>query len=56
MNIKKIQSLSLQEIQEKAREEAIKILGDEPVDVLPTAEETKQMSYINQIMKEVKSL
>ncbi|KAI9257781.1 cytochrome P450 [Helicostylum pulchrum] len=41
-----------QEIQQRAREEAIAILGDEPVDVFPTVEETKQMDYINQIMKE----
>jgi hypothetical protein len=30
------------------------ILGDEPCDVLPTVEETRQMRYINQIMKEVR--
>jgi cytochrome P450 len=41
-----------QDIQEKAREEAIAILGDELKDVCPTAEQTKQMTYINQIMKE----
>ncbi|KAI9360255.1 cytochrome P450 [Pilaira anomala] len=40
------------EIQERAREEALAILGDEPVDVLPTIEETKQMTYINQVIKE----
>lgn len=43
----------LQEIQERAREEALTILGDEPVDVLPTVRETKQMTYINQVIKEV---
>ncbi|KAI8059778.1 cytochrome P-450 cyp509A1 [Thamnidium elegans] len=41
-----------QDIQQKAREEAISILGDEPYDVLPTVEDTKNMTYINQIMKE----
>lgn len=41
-----------QDIQQKAREEAIEILGDEPVDILPTVEDTKKMIYINQIMKE----
>lgn len=41
-----------QEIQARARQEAISILGDEPIDVLPTVEESKQMIYINQIMKE----
>nr|BDB32844.1 cytochrome P450 monooxygenase [Thamnidium elegans] len=40
------------EIQERARAEAIDILGDEPTDILPTAEEIKRMSYINQVMKE----
>jgi cholesterol 24(S)-hydroxylase len=33
--------------------EAIHILGDEPEDVLPTLEQTKQMTYINQVIKEV---
>ncbi|KAI9345055.1 cytochrome P450 [Pilaira anomala] len=41
-----------QDIQEKARQEAITILGDEPYDILPTLEDTKKMKYINQIMKE----
>jgi cholesterol 24(S)-hydroxylase len=41
------------DIQQRAREEAISILGDESEDVLPTVDETKRMSYINQIMKEV---
>ncbi|KAI7883813.1 cytochrome P450 [Mucor mucedo] len=40
------------DIQQKAREEAIAILGDEPVDVLPTLQETKNMTYINQIILE----
>ncbi|KAI8891343.1 cytochrome P450 [Backusella circina FSU 941] len=41
-----------QDIQQNARMEALHILGDEPEDVLPTLEQTKQMTYINQIMKE----
>ncbi|KAI8883547.1 cytochrome P450 [Backusella circina FSU 941] len=41
-----------QEIQQRAREEAISILGDKPEDVLPTIEDTKKMEYIYQIMKE----
>ncbi|KAI8878901.1 cytochrome P450 [Backusella circina FSU 941] len=41
------------EIQQRAREEAISILGDEPEDVLPTVADTKNMTYINQIIKEV---
>ncbi|KAI9495017.1 cytochrome P450 [Zychaea mexicana] len=40
------------DIQEKARQEVISILGDEPEDVLPTVEQTKQMTYLNQVMKE----
>jgi cytochrome P450 len=44
--------IKFKDIQQKAREEAIGILGDEPVDVLPTVEDTKRMTYINQIMKE----
>ncbi|KAI7893584.1 cytochrome P450 [Mucor mucedo] len=41
-----------QDIQQKAREEAIRILGDDKCDVLPTVEQTKEMTYINQIIKE----
>ncbi|KAI9257800.1 cytochrome P450 [Helicostylum pulchrum] len=41
-----------QDIQEKARQKAISILGDESCDVLPTIEDTKRMAYINQIIKE----
>lgn len=47
-------SIFLQEIQQRAREEALAILGNEPMDVLPTVGETNQMTYINQIIKEVK--
>jgi cytochrome P450 len=39
-------------IQQKAREEAIRVLGDEPHDVLPTLEDIKQFDYINQVIKE----
>ncbi|KAI9345052.1 cytochrome P450, partial [Pilaira anomala] len=41
-----------QDIQERARQEAISILGDEPRDILPSLEDTKKMTYINQIIKE----
>lgn len=41
------------EIHRKAREEVIAILGDQPEDVLPTVEETKQMKYLDAIIKEV---
>jgi cytochrome P450 len=40
------------DIQEKARQEAIAAFGDEPTDILPTAEETKDLQYINCIIKE----
>ncbi|GAB5591312.1 hypothetical protein Unana1_06212 [Umbelopsis nana] len=40
------------DIQEKARQEAIAIFGDEPHDVIPTLEQTKQLTYINCIIKE----
>ncbi|KAI8883865.1 cytochrome P450 [Backusella circina FSU 941] len=41
-----------QDIQQRARMEAIHILGDEPEDILPILEQTKQMTYLNQIMFE----
>ncbi|KAG0788485.1 hypothetical protein G6F16_001452 [Rhizopus arrhizus] len=40
------------EIQEKARKEAIRILGDGPEDIAPTAEQLKELDYINMIIKE----
>ncbi|KAI8366859.1 cytochrome P450 [Blakeslea trispora] len=40
------------EIQQRAREEAIRVLGDEPKDVLPTLEQARELVYINQVMKE----
>jgi cholesterol 24(S)-hydroxylase len=41
------------EIQQRARDEVIRILSDEKQDITPTVEDTKQMNYINQIIKEV---
>ncbi|CAO3635466.1 unnamed protein product [Cunninghamella blakesleeana] len=41
-----------QDIQERARQEAISVLGDDSVNVFPTAEQIRQLVYINQIMKE----
>ncbi|KAI8884558.1 cytochrome P-450 cyp509A1 [Backusella circina FSU 941] len=41
------------EIQQRAREEVIQILGDEPNDVLPTIKDTQNMAFVNQIIKEV---
>ncbi|KAI8142124.1 cytochrome P450 [Fennellomyces sp. T-0311] len=39
------------DIQQRAREEAIRIFGD-GVDVLPTLEQTRDMPYINMVIKE----
>ncbi|ORZ15313.1 cytochrome P450 [Absidia repens] len=41
-----------QDIQEKARKEAIDILGDEASDILPTIDQMKKMTYINAVIKE----
>ncbi|KAI9493687.1 cytochrome P-450 cyp509A1 [Zychaea mexicana] len=40
------------DIQQKAREEAIKVLGNESTDILPTKDQLRNMPYINQIIKE----
>ncbi|KAI8994753.1 cytochrome P450 [Pilobolus umbonatus] len=40
------------DVQAKAREEVLRIFGDEPVDVFPTLEELSQLEYINQVIKE----
>ncbi|KAI8377163.1 cytochrome P450 [Choanephora cucurbitarum] len=40
------------DVQERARKEALTILGEDPVDIMPTLEQTKAMTYLNQIMKE----
>lgn len=34
----------------------MRLLGTEPVDVLPTVEQTKELQYISCIMKEVKKM
>ncbi|KAI9490119.1 cytochrome P450 [Zychaea mexicana] len=41
------------ELQERAREEAYRVLGNEPKDIGPTVEQSRQMTYIDQIIKEV---
>ncbi|KAI9479545.1 cytochrome P450 [Zychaea mexicana] len=41
------------DIQQKAREEAIRVLGDEPKDILSDADQLHEMPYINMIIKEV---
>jgi cholesterol 24(S)-hydroxylase len=42
------------DIQQRARDEVIQILGDEPNDVLPSVKQTQSMTFVNQIIKEVK--
>ncbi|KAI8150362.1 cytochrome P450 [Fennellomyces sp. T-0311] len=41
-----------QDMQRRARKEVINVLGDEPEDVIPTAEQAREMPYINMIIKE----
>lgn len=41
------------EIQKKAREEVLSILGDKPEDVLPTKEDLKEMKYLDAVIREV---
>lgn len=41
-----------QEIQQRAREEALSIFGDAPEDIMPSFDQLKQLDYINQIIKE----
>ncbi|CDS14232.1 hypothetical protein LRAMOSA06402 [Lichtheimia ramosa] len=40
------------DLQQKAREEVLRALGDSSEDVLPTLDQIKEMTYINQIIKE----
>ncbi|CEP15817.1 hypothetical protein [Parasitella parasitica] len=39
-------------VQKKARQEVLAILGDEPLDVIPTAEDLKKLDYVNMVIKE----
>ncbi|KAI8070965.1 cytochrome P-450 cyp509A1 [Gongronella butleri] len=41
------------EVQKKARDEMIRILGDTHTDVHPTTAQLKEMVYLNQVIKEV---
>ncbi|RHZ60979.1 hypothetical protein Glove_350g73 [Diversispora epigaea] len=41
-----------QECQEKAREESIRILGDEKKNIIPNSEQIKELKYINMVIKE----
>ncbi|KAL9559225.1 hypothetical protein MBANPS3_000542 [Mucor bainieri] len=40
------------DIQKKAREDVLSVLGDEPEDVLPTREDLKEMKYLDAVIKE----
>ncbi|KAI8145132.1 cytochrome P450, partial [Fennellomyces sp. T-0311] len=40
------------DIQKRAREHVINTLGDEPEDVVPTLEQSREMLYINMVIKE----
>ncbi|KAI7897291.1 cytochrome P450 [Mucor mucedo] len=40
------------DFQQKLRDEAIHYLGDAPCDVIPTVEQTKDMPYVNMVIKE----
>ncbi|KAG1456491.1 hypothetical protein G6F46_010258 [Rhizopus delemar] len=39
-------------VQQKLREEIIGVLGDEPVDIVPTLEQLKEMPYLNLVIQE----
>ncbi|KAI8146009.1 cytochrome P-450 cyp509A1, partial [Fennellomyces sp. T-0311] len=41
------------DIQKKAREEAIRVLGDDKKDIKPTLDQLQDMPYINMVIKEV---
>ncbi|CAO3616485.1 unnamed protein product [Cunninghamella blakesleeana] len=40
------------DVQQRAREEVINVLGDDPKDIHPTSEQLKELVYLNQIIKE----
>ncbi|KAI8980477.1 cytochrome P450 [Pilobolus umbonatus] len=40
------------DIQRKAREEVLRIMGDDPVDKIPTSEQLREMEYLDCIIKE----
>lgn len=42
-----------QEIQQKLRNEAIEWLGNAPEDIIPTVEQSKNMVFLNMVIKEV---
>ncbi|KAI9485028.1 cytochrome P450 [Zychaea mexicana] len=40
------------DIQQKVREEATRVLGDQPVDAVPTIEQSRQLPYLDMVIKE----
>lgn len=42
-----------QDVQKRARQEVLDVLGDEPFDVWPTLDQLKEFPYLTRIMKEV---
>ncbi|OZJ04261.1 hypothetical protein BZG36_02470 [Bifiguratus adelaidae] len=40
------------DVQQRAREECIRVLGDAPEDIVPDAEQIKHLTYISQIIQE----
>ncbi|KAF7723460.1 hypothetical protein EC973_002014 [Apophysomyces ossiformis] len=41
-----------QDVQEKAREEVLRIFGNDPVDAIPQEEQLNQLNYLNLVIKE----
>ncbi|KAI8144471.1 cytochrome P-450 cyp509A1, partial [Fennellomyces sp. T-0311] len=39
-------------IQRTARDEVIRVLGNQPVDIIPTADQLREMPYLNMVIKE----
>ncbi|KAG0176177.1 Cytochrome P450 3A4 [Apophysomyces sp. BC1034] len=45
-------TIDIQDVQAKAREEVLSYLGSEPVDINPTVAQSKEMPYLNMVIKE----
>lgn len=41
-------------MQQKARDEVLGVLGDSDTDIIPSVSQTKQMNYLNMVIKEVR--
>ncbi|KAF7721368.1 cytochrome P450-dit2 [Apophysomyces ossiformis] len=52
----KLSTEAIREVQDKMRKESIRLLGDRPIDVIPTREQVKQMKYISMVVKEASRL